>query len=237
MQHNYHIISTLNSDFEDSYISIRNKENRVYSDKEVAQLPNSTKQANEWNLRKKSAKRFVEYLSKNHSKSTLLEIGSGNGWFTHLCSQQVKHACGVDLNHTELEQAARVFPKENLHFYYWDLFTESPFDFRFDIIVLNAVVQYFPNFNLLLNRLKDLLNPNGEIHFVDSPFYLNNDISAAQQRTKDYYTKMGVPEMSKYYFHHNLNSVKDFDVLYKPNKVKQLLKGKDSPFCWYKLRS
>lgn len=234
---NFHLISPIQDSFESAYIEVRDKENRVYTDKEVALLPNSTKQANEWRLRKKSAYRFVEYLSKKHSKSTLLEIGSGNGWFTHLCSQQVKHACGVDLNHIELEQAARVFPKENLHFYYWDLFTESPFDSGFDIIVLNAVVQYFSDFDLLLNRLKSLLNPSGEIHFVDSPFYLNSDIVAAQKRTKEYYTKMGVPEMSKYYFHHDLGSVKGFDTLYKPNKVKQLLMGKDSPFCWYRLRS
>ncbi len=231
---NLHIISPIQDNFETNYIKVRDLEDRVYSDPEVASLPYLRKPSIEWKLREKSTNRFYQYLAKNHSKSSLLEIGCGNGWFTNLCSKQVQTACGVDLNNTELEQAARVFQRKNLNFYYWDTFTESPFTNNFDIIVLNGVIQYFPDFELILSRLRDLLKPHGEIHIIDSPFYRSQDILSAQKRTKDNYTTIGVPEMSEFYFHHNVNSIKDFKVLYKPSRIRRLLTGKDSPFGWYK---
>jgi hypothetical protein len=52
-----------------------------------------------------------------------------------LCSGNVKTVSGVDLNLTELEQASLVFQKENLNFYYWDVFSDSPFENGFDVIV------------------------------------------------------------------------------------------------------
>jgi hypothetical protein len=47
---------------------------------------------------------------------------------------------------------------------------------------------------------------------------------------------MGDPEMSKFYFHHNKEAIKKFETHYKPSKIKQLFKGKDSPFGWYSLQ-
>ncbi len=234
---NLHTISPIQSNFESAYIKVRDLENRVYSDSEVEQLPHSIKQKSEWKLRAKSAKRFENYLTETHSQSNLLEIGCGNGWYSHLCSKHLKSVCGVDLNLTELEQASRVFKKDKLNFYYWNLFTKSPFKKDFDIIVLNAVVQYFPDFNILFSRLKELLNTKGEIHIIDSPFYAAIEIAAAQKRTQDYYAKMAVPEMSNFYFHHDKKELKDFEVLYAPNKFRQILSGKDSPFTWYRFKS
>jgi 2-polyprenyl-3-methyl-5-hydroxy-6-metoxy-1,4-benzoquinol methylase len=178
---NLHVITPILNEFESAYIKVRDLENRVYSDEEAALLPYSKKQENEWKLRAKSAKRFEDYLAKNHSQSNLLEIGCGNGWFSHLCSNCVKSVSGVDLNKTELEQAASVFQKDNLNFYYWNIFTDSPFENKFDVIVLNAVVQYFESFDKLLLILQSLLNQNGEIHFIDSPFYISEEIPNAKK--------------------------------------------------------
>ncbi len=232
---NLHLISEEQVDFESAYIQVRKLENRVYSDEEVKRLPLSLKQSHEWKLRAKSAARFEAYLAKHHPNSSVLEIGCGNGWFANVCAKQVKQVCGVDLNKTELEQASRVFNTEKLDFYYWDIFDESPFRSGFDLIVLNAVVQYFSDFAQLLERLKTLLGKKGEIHLIDSPFYFDEEIPAARQRTRDYYEKMGVPAMSEFYFHHNMEFLSSFETMYKPNKIRQVFQGKDSPFCWYKL--
>lgn len=252
IQNGVYIGCPINSSFSDAYLKVRDLEGRVYSDELVSQLPYMPKnhvQYNEWKLRQKSTNRFVDYLSfisinsiqaplrMTAKNASLLEIGCGNGWFTAQCSKYVKNAIGVDINLQELEQGARVFKQPNLHFLYWDIFTETPFTQKFDIIVLNAVVQYFQDFEKLKERLFELLSSNGEIHIIDSPFYQKNEVELAQQRTKDYYSKTGVEEMIGEYHHHTFDAIKDFEVLYQPtnSRIAKLIKGKDMPFGWYRL--
>lgn len=227
------------NDFSDAYIKVRQNEGRIYSDDELTGLPQiatNHRHADEWKLRQKSARRFADYLEKNKQDALLLEIGCGNGWFTRWCAKHVKTAVGIDVNHQELEQAARVFESNNIHFAYWNIFSDNPFNAKFDVIVLNAVIQYFPNFEKLLSCLKKHLSPGGEIHILDSPFYQANAVDLAKQRTQAYYQKAGVPEMAEHYFHHSIDAISDFEVLYQPsqNKLKRLIKGKDMPFGWYK---
>jgi SAM-dependent methyltransferase len=225
------------SDFEQLYLEVRRRERRVYSDEEVVQLPYLPAQsahAREWRIRAKSWKRFQTYLQKLPPSYRLLEIGCGNGWFSNACSQHLKEVVGIDLNHTELEQARRLFSKESLQFHHWDLFSPPPFESAFNIIVLNAVIQYFPDVTLLMKRLKELLASKGEIHIIDSPFYPPSELSRAKERSRQYYQKMGVEGMAEHYFHHEICLLKDFEVLYTPpGKLKKLLKDSDSPFSWY----
>ena len=224
--------------FETLYLKIRKLENRVYTSEQVAKLPylkGTTAHSKEWKLRAKSAKRFGEYLAKNSFKS-LLEIGCGNGWFSNYCSTFVDFTVGTDVNTTELNQAISVFKKANLTFIEADIFEETDFEESFDVVVFNASIQYFPGFDLLIQRVKRFLKPNGEIHIIDSPFYEKEVLEEAKKRTISYYQKMNVPEMSELYFHHLLDDVADFDQLHVPHQTKlnRLLKGKDSPFCWYR---
>lgn len=233
-----YIASIINDSFSATYLKVREKEQRVYSDEVVKQLPLTTKnhpQNKEWRLREKSTNRFINYLERN-SFNSLLEVGCGNGWFIHQCSKKIKNTVGVDINLQELEQAVRVFKSANLQFAYWDVFDTIPFNEKFDVIVLNAVVQYFSDFYKLINRLKSLLSVNGEIHIIDSPFYENDKIEAAKERTDEYYRLMNVPEMSQNYYHNSIDCIQNFEVLYTPekSKIKQLIKGKDIPFGWYK---
>ena len=240
IQNGVYVGSPINTSFSDSYIEVRDIEGRVYSDEIVSILPylsKKHKQYNEWKLRQKSTNRFLDYL-KDAENKTLLEVGCGNGWFTARCSTKVKRAIGVDVNFPELEQAARVFKNENLKFTYWDVFTETPFNQKFDIIVLNACVQYFPGFERLKSRLLDLITSDGEIHIIDSPFYLNEELEQAKQRTEAYYQEIGVSEMIKNYYHHSFDLIQDFEILYQPinSKLIKLIKGKDMPFGWYRFK-
>lgn len=117
-----------------------------------------------------------------------MDIGCGNGWFSNILSKiENSKVGGLDINPIELEQADRVFKKENLQFYYGDIFQIKEFEKQFDAITLNACVQYFPNFKLLLDKLKSFSTPGGEIHIIDSPFYKNEEISNAKERTYKYF--------------------------------------------------
>lgn len=224
--------------FSDSYIKVREIENRVYSNQQLKQLPVINKQHphyQDWIMRRKSVSRFSDYLG-NKKPGKLLEIGCGNGWFTNLCSGYVNTSVGIDVNMKELEQAALVFKGPHIYFAWWDIFSGNPFTENIDIIVLNAVIQYFPDLERLLDKLSQHLNPGGEIHIIDSPFYEESAISAAKLRSAEYYRKMGVPEMADHYFHHGNTKISDFEVMYQPtlNLLIRLINGKDMPFGWYR---
>ena len=110
----YHSLPNLN--LSESYLTVREKENRILEDEIVKNLPTISKQSAyyvEWNKRKDTQQRFEKYL-QNKNIGSILEIGCGNGWFTNFLSNYCKEAIGQDINCTELEQAARIFKKENL---------------------------------------------------------------------------------------------------------------------------
>ncbi len=226
--------------FSEQYLKVRAIENRVLLDKEVKLLPYLPKSHlyyREWRLRQKSTQRFLQYFSSKEKPQEVLDIGCGNGWFTHktaAVSLQNK-VMGLDINTLELTQAVRVFQKENLQFCYGNLFElTNLFDKKFTLITLNASVQYFKDFTSLFSQLNRFLKPNGEIHIIDSPFYAVSEIQAAKQRTVEYFNKMGVPKMSDYYHHHSFNDISKFEVLYKPKNsfFSKFGKPKDSPFIW-----
>ncbi|MBV1922888.1 MAG: class I SAM-dependent methyltransferase [Flavobacteriaceae bacterium] len=228
--------------FSSNYLSVRVKEERILTDKEVELLPTTlknNKNYTEWRLRKKSSKRFINYLANKKSSICVLDIGCGNGWFSNKIAL-LEHTIvdGIDVNQEELEQAARVFKKENLRFIYADLFeSTSAFENKYDIVTLNASVQYFEDIEQLILVLKSFLKPQGEIHILDSPFYENSKIEAAKQRTKEYYKSLSAPEMSSFYYHHSKDTFKDATVLYSPKKsiLERLFTPKDIPFYWIKI--
>lgn len=221
--------------FSDLYISVRIKENRVLSDKDVNKLPYLDDK--EWLLRQKSTQRFIAYLYPKKIPLTILDVGCGNGWFSNAMAKvdDQNIVIGLDINVCELEQASRIFKKENLRFVYADIFkTEATFKNQIDIITLNASVQYFPDFDMLFSTLKTFLKPKGEIHIIDSPFYNNDAIIGAKKRTLDYYTNLGFPNMAKNYFHHSVDNISEFKTLYvgKKNLIQRVLSKNDSPFPW-----
>src|SRR5256885_16517519 len=103
---------TSNTNFEESYIALRRKENRIYSDKEVAQLPDIDIQHQhfkEWMIRKASAKKLINFFKKKKQPLKILEIGCGNGWLSNqLSGIENSDVTGLDINMEELQQAGRV---------------------------------------------------------------------------------------------------------------------------------
>ena len=235
------VLSEIQQDFEKIYLKVREKEKRIYPDEELLNLPfasNSNPHKAEWKLRCKSFERFYGYLNFKKQNLNILDLGCGNGWFSGQLSKSFNHFfyC-VDVNLTELKQGRKNFKSDKLKFIYSDIYSSKIPNSYFDIIIVNAAVQYFPDFKKLINRLLVLLDGKGEIHLIDSPIYFEDEAKKAKQRTLNYYSLLGFPEMSDNYFHHSWNELKEFKykILYDPlanmNRFKRVF-TKDSPFPW-----
>lgn len=236
-QQGVYYLTPEDTSFSKYYLAVREKENRILTDVDVRKLPFLNR--DEWPYRVKSTERFINYISTKKQPQTLLTIGCGNGWFSNKIAEVSSEntIIGLDVNREELEQAARIFKKSNLHFVYADIFKISTFfQGKIDTIVLNGAIQYFKDFEGLMQLLQSFLTENGEIHIIDSPFYQTNEIAAAKKRTQAYYEDLGVPEMIPQYHHHNEKLVADFEVMYqfKRNILHKILGKKDSPFSWYR---
>jgi cyclopropane fatty-acyl-phospholipid synthase-like methyltransferase len=221
-----------NSVFAVKYIALRNKEERVYSDKivqELPEIPDNHPLSKEWQVRKISMEKLLQHLKARENCKTILELGCGNGWLSNkLAANLQAEICGMDINDVELSQASDVFSKRtNLSFLFADVFSveiEAPI---FDTIIAASCVQYFPDLRKLINRLLELLVPSGEIHIVDSPVYrTTNEINAAQKRSRDHFISMGFPEMADWYFHHSMDEIGIFNykILENPNTIASVIK-------------
>lgn len=230
--------TSANSAFEELYIALRKKEERIYNDDELKLLPqinSSHPHSNEWQVRKKSTEKLLKYLEAKKTALKILEVGCGNGWLSNQLST-IKEATviGLDINLTELQQAARVFKNLNLSFVYGDLRSGLFISDKFDIIVFAASIQYFPFVDEILNCAMQNLKPGGEIHILDSHFYKKNKINQARERTYEYYAALGFPEMADHYFHHGIYELKPYDhkKLFNPLSFKnRIIKNRNS-FAW-----
>ncbi|HZK62599.1 MAG TPA: class I SAM-dependent methyltransferase [Puia sp.] len=232
-----------NSLFEKKYISIRCMENRLYSDEEVATLPNISPQHShyiEWMIRKKSSRHLIRYLAGRKKRLHILEAGCGNGWLANgLSGIPGAEVTGLDINFTELQQAARVFnDQEHVRFIYGDLECATLQGKPFDTIVFAASIQYFPSLTDTVCKCLKLLKPGGEIHLTDSPFYDKREMEAAKQRTFQYYDSLGFPEMSEYYFHHDIREFSVFNhrIMQDPNSMFAKIWGNRDYFPWIRIK-
>lgn len=219
--------------FSDLYVAVRRKENRILTDAQLAGLPDiehTYPYFEEWQMRKKSARRFADYLELKPKPLKILDIGCGNSWFSNYISGiDGTEVLAIDVNVPELEQADRVFSKPNLHFAYADLFADEPKE-QFDVAVFNSCFQYFENAANTLLAVRKWLAEGGEIHIIDSPFYRPGNVAQAKNRTIEYYTRLGFPDMAAHYFHHTFKSLGKYRILYRPGIFRKFLNR--SPFCW-----
>lgn len=228
------------------YIKVRDKENRLLSDTVVAKLPFITEKDcvyfKEWRARSHSFTRLNNYLQKKEKPLHILDLGCGNGWLAaNLATTKIFTVIGLDVNEEELQQANRVFQKPNLTYCFGDIFKNIFPEKTFDVIVLNACVQYFGDLSLLLNQLFYYIKPAGEIHIIDTPFYTSEEIESAKKRSRNYYSSLGFTEMAEQYYHHQLNDLSKFNysMLRKSNfltQIKSKING-DVPanFAWIRI--
>jgi ubiquinone/menaquinone biosynthesis C-methylase UbiE len=223
--------------FEIHYHNVRLSEQRIYSNQQIANLPNIEADhvhAREWVVRKKSSEQLIQLLKKKKTKLNILEVGCGNGWLSARLSE-IGNATvtGIDVNRIELMQAVTTFEKKNnLHFIYGDIRTAELRSHAYDIIVFAASLQYFSSLTEIITKALSLLIDDGEIHIIDTPLYDKNEIENAAMRTKNYYISLGFEEMSSYYFHHSLADLHQFNykIIYDPKNIFSKLKKISQPF-------
>ncbi|MCO6450276.1 MAG: class I SAM-dependent methyltransferase [Caldilineales bacterium] len=229
------------------YLRVRELEGRLLDDAAARRLPRVAADdslAKEWIMRADSAGRLRDYFAKQEGPLDVLDLGCGNGWMSHWLAQTPGlQVLGIDVNLSELEQGARVFADvESLRFAYADIFDRALPAASFDRIVMAASLQYFANMRTLVLRLFELLQPQGEIHILDTPFYDEAGIEPARERTAGHYRQMGVPEMTEFYHHHLWSSIQAFNpaILYDPagpgQRVRRVFLAQlRSPFPWLRL--
>lgn len=230
--------------FEDIYIRLRDQEKRLYTDEEVARLPDIDANhihSKEWRIRKNSVNRLVAYLAKRKEPLKILEIGCGNGWLSHRLSK-IKHTevTGLDINLPELNQAARAFAHlNNLQFIYGDVRQGVLGSEKFDVIVFAASLQYFSSFSATIATALQHLNAGGEVHIIDTIFYRDDEIEQARQRTYDYLRGLGYSAMTNYYFHHSIVQLQKFNskIMYDPNSFLHKLLRNQNFFHWVRIQS
>lgn len=223
--------------FGDLYIDVRNQEKRVLTDCQVMFLPDIEPthiHYKEWQIRKRSAKRLINYLKQKNKSLNILEVGCGNGWLSSLLlTIKGSKVTGIDINEPEIMQAKRLFKNDGLEFICAGFEPEMFTGQKFDVILFAASIQYFPSLKNILKSALSCLTPNGEIHIIDTNFYSPNQVESAAHRTENYYTEMGYPEMAAHYFHHTVNELRAFNyrVLFNPHRLVNKI-GKKDPFYW-----
>jgi ubiquinone/menaquinone biosynthesis C-methylase UbiE len=228
--------------FEKLYLLIRQEEQRVYSNAELMNLPDidaNHKHHYEWSVRKESCKNLTTYLKKKNQFLKILEIGCGNGWLSHKLAEIPRtEVIGLDINLTELQQAANVFTNGNLQFVYGDIRENILQNRKFDIIIFAGSIPYFSSLTEIIHTSLESLTPGGEIHIMDSFFYNTENVETAKQNCRKYYRNMGFPDMANYYFHHLLSDMNQFNctVMQQQHSFFKKLFLKRSVFPWLLIR-
>lgn len=225
--------------FEEKYILLRKKENRLYTDEQLKWLPEievSHPHYKEWEIRKNSSNKLTQHLRNKGVELNILDVGCGNGWLGHQLSKiPASNVAGIDINKTELTQAKRVFDHiHNLEFFYGGIDSESIRKEKFDAIIFAASIQYFPSLDNIIPAALQLLQPEGEIHILDSHFYKSPELEIARKRTFDYYHSLQFAEMIEYYFHHCADELNHYyhKILYNPDAFRNRFVKNKNPFPW-----
>ena len=215
----------------------------MYTDEEIACLPDCASthpHKAEWQIRKKTFGKLYRYLFNKKKPLSILEIGCGNGWLSHRLSAIPRSkVTGLDINFTEIQQAARVFNNHSkLKFIYGDTRSGILQGRKFDIILFAASIQYFQRPDEILDLCLQHLADSGEIHITDSLFYSAQNLPAAKKRSCDYFANIGFPEMADHYFHHPLSCLDPFNhtILYDPHSLINRLTRNKIPFHWIRIK-
>ncbi len=231
--------------FEKIYLSIRKAEERLYPDDIVRSLPSIPRgnpSAKEWKIRRRTAKNLVHYLktSSGDQPIAILEVGCGNGWLCNcLATLPGSEVLGVDINETELKQAARVFDKENITFACADVLSKKIPVQTFDYIILAATIAYFSNLDTLIESLRPLLRSKGEIHILDSPVYTADRLELAKLRSEKHFTRYN-SKLSEFYHYHSWDGFKNhrYELMHNPRLLHYRLLSlfyRFPPFPWVRL--
>ena len=162
-------------DFEALYTKMLTKENRMLSDAEVRQLPDSffyTMHRQEWKSRADIVYKFIDYIKRHKGPKKIMDLKCGTGWLGGRLSQLPEtEVVAVDHHMNLLEQGAKVFAEEPIRFVYGDIFEPIAELGSFDLIMICDTLMYFPKIEKLFNRCRLYLEPGGQVRLCENPLY------------------------------------------------------------------
>ena len=111
-------------------------------------------------------KYIKEVLKKNEKKNLgnlkILDIGCGGGILTEPLARLGAQVTGVDENENAIRVAIDHAKKSKLKIQYKRMsFDKINFDEKFDIILCMEVLEHLNNIDMLITKVKELLNPKG----------------------------------------------------------------------------
>ena len=116
--------------------------------------------------RKRAAGSIISYIQKHTgmTSGSVLEIGCADGRNVAAFSENGYDACGIDLSHTYVEFGK----KRGLNLFCCDAATFEKEGLKFDLIVLNHVIEHFTDISRELDIVGRMLQPAGYL-FISVP--------------------------------------------------------------------
>ena len=146
-------------------------------------------------IQKRMAERLMTFIQNKHPQK-ILEIGCGTGFLTQLISKsfEFEEYLTIDIVEECREYINQI--NSTISFLPIDIeeFIKTNTE-KYDLIISNATLQWVNNFENVINKLKHLLNQNGEL--VLSTFGKENfkEIYHVMGTTLDYYSPSELKEI------------------------------------------
>lgn len=219
------------------------KDNRIWADEEAIEFPKTffyNLHREEWAIKAEMASAVRNYLyHEAKSVYSVLEVGCGCGWFSNILSNFTKGSIlGIDQDASQIEQATRLFSKENLAFRRGDFLQTRLRKSSFDYIIIIDSHQWLGPIEQIISRAKSLLTPGGELHILSSSLPSNRTI----QKRKDAFSQYCADKlMDSVPQHLHWSSKEDFfahgfEELNSPSLINRLL-GRQKTGTWMRLHA
>ena len=151
-------------------------------------VPVDHPQRAEWMIRRETfdAVRRRVLPTLGHTPLAVLDLGAGNGWFTHQLTRLGHHAVAVDLSDDEGDGlGARTHYDTSFVCVRAD-FDRLPFaPAQFNLVVFTGSLHYSPDVAATLRHVARLLTPGGAIVALDSPTFRYDEDGRAMVSARD----------------------------------------------------
>ncbi|NQY63838.1 MAG: malonyl-ACP O-methyltransferase BioC [Alteromonadaceae bacterium] len=110
-------------------------------------------------LQRYSGKHLMPWLPNLHDL-TVLDLGSGTGFFTNILASQYKHVIGLDMSRLMIDYAEENRVKD-IHWLQADAFKMPLQDASLDLVYSNLVIQWCDPLDKALKEILRVLKPGG----------------------------------------------------------------------------
>ncbi len=154
-----------------------------------------------WRLRALSFRWLQKWLLHKYGKQPviILDAGAGSGWMSQRLGD-LYSMLAVDINAGPHGLAA-IHPFKRKFVAIQAELNALPFkSMCLDAVIASASLHHAPNPQKCLAEFYRVLKPGGRLIVMDTPTYVtNSEVEAAHQRSREYYRKLGMPEMAEHY--------------------------------------